>query len=166
MTETETPTLPPSLQPAEIAAGIAKDAQENLAGLDVVSAGPIFADEMGGGLYLRLYTVLPNRASDDFVVHLITLAHVQDTPLAQINRTTLIMALETHFGRCRFSATSWRPPNTARSTLQPGKHVFDGRDSPGLIALGQRKSRKRNRPRLLKSVAPASGEYNNARRPQ
>ena len=77
MTETETPTLPPSLQPAEIAAGIAKDAQENLAGLDVVSAGPIFADEMGGGLYLRLYTVLPNRASDDFVVHLITLAHVQ-----------------------------------------------------------------------------------------
>jgi hypothetical protein len=23
-----------------------------------------------------------------------------------------------------------------RSTLQPGKHVFDGRDSPGLIALG------------------------------
>jgi hypothetical protein len=24
----------------------------------------------------------------------------------------------------------------SRSTLQPGKDVFDGRDSPGLIALG------------------------------
>jgi hypothetical protein len=24
-----------------------------------------------------------------------------------------------------------------RSTLHPGEHVFDGRDSPGLIALGQ-----------------------------
>jgi hypothetical protein len=36
MTETEQRALGPSLQPGEIAAGIAKDAQENLAGLDVV----------------------------------------------------------------------------------------------------------------------------------
>jgi hypothetical protein len=36
MTTTEQQTLPPSPQPAEIAAGIAKDAQENLAGLEVV----------------------------------------------------------------------------------------------------------------------------------
>jgi hypothetical protein len=32
-------------------------------------------------------------------VHLITLAHVQDILLAQINRTALIVALEIHFGR-------------------------------------------------------------------
>jgi hypothetical protein len=40
----------------------------------------------------RFYLVLPNRAGNDFVVHLIALAHVQDTLLAQIDRTALIMA--------------------------------------------------------------------------
>jgi hypothetical protein len=99
MTETETQPLPPSAQPADIAAGIAKDAQENLAGLDVVSVGPMFANEIAGELYAQVHIVLPNRAPDDFVVHLITLVHVQDLLLAQVNRTALIMALETHFGR-------------------------------------------------------------------
>ena len=46
-------------------------------------------------LYLQLYIALPNRAGNDFVVHLITLAHVQDPLLAQVNRTALMMALET-----------------------------------------------------------------------
>jgi hypothetical protein len=40
--------------------------------------------KMGGNLYLQVYIVLPNRAGNDFVAHLITLAHVQDTLLAQI----------------------------------------------------------------------------------
>jgi hypothetical protein len=62
MTETEQQTLGPSLQPGEIAAGIAKDAQENLAGLEVVSVGSIFTDEMAGELYLQVYIVLPSRA--------------------------------------------------------------------------------------------------------
>jgi hypothetical protein len=88
-----------AITPGEIAAGIAKDAQEYLGGLDVVSVGPIFADEMGGDPYLQLYTVLPNREGNDFVVHLIILAHIQGTLLAQINPTALIMALETRFGR-------------------------------------------------------------------
>ena len=47
-------------------------------------------------MYLQVYVALPNR--DDFVAHLITLAHVQEVLLAQINRNALIMALETHFG--------------------------------------------------------------------
>ena len=34
----------------DIGLGVAKDAQANLGGLDVVSVGPIFADEMGGNL--------------------------------------------------------------------------------------------------------------------
>lgn len=38
---------------------------------------------------------------DDFVVHLITLAHAQDPLLAQIDRTALIMTRETHFDRVR-----------------------------------------------------------------
>jgi hypothetical protein len=36
-TETDTQTPPPSMMPADIAQGIAKDAQENLDGLDVVN---------------------------------------------------------------------------------------------------------------------------------
>jgi hypothetical protein len=65
----------------------------------VVNVGNIFADDLNAACYLQVYIVLPNREGDDFVVHLITLAHVQDILLAQINRTALIMALETHFGR-------------------------------------------------------------------
>ena len=44
MTETEQQAPGPSLQPSEIAAGIAKDAQENLAGLHVVNVSHMFAD--------------------------------------------------------------------------------------------------------------------------
>ena len=40
MTETQQTTLGPSLQPGEIAASIAKDAQENHASLDVVAVSP------------------------------------------------------------------------------------------------------------------------------
>jgi hypothetical protein len=32
-------------------------------------------------------TVLPNRQGDNFVVHLITLAHAQDVLLAQVNQS-------------------------------------------------------------------------------
>jgi hypothetical protein len=39
-------------------------AQENLAGLDVVGVGPIFAGEVGGDLYCSFTTVLPNREDD------------------------------------------------------------------------------------------------------
>jgi hypothetical protein len=50
MTETEKPPLLPTMIPADIAQGIAKDAQEHLGGLDVISLGPIFADEYAGDL--------------------------------------------------------------------------------------------------------------------
>jgi hypothetical protein len=55
--------------PADIAQGIAKDAQEHLGGLDVISLGPIFADEYAGDryrqLYTQLYTMLPDHEGDD-----------------------------------------------------------------------------------------------------
>jgi hypothetical protein len=38
-----------------------------LGGLDVISVGSIFFDQMGSGLYFQLYTVLPNRDGRDFV---------------------------------------------------------------------------------------------------
>jgi hypothetical protein len=83
----------------DAAARIAKDGQENLDGLDVVSVGPMWANDVDGETYIELYAVVPDHEGDDFVVRLITLAHVQDVLLAQINHTALIMALETHFGR-------------------------------------------------------------------
>jgi hypothetical protein len=54
MTESEQQTLPRQMQRADIAAGIAKDAQENPTGLDVVSVGNTFAGEVGGEQYLQL----------------------------------------------------------------------------------------------------------------
>jgi hypothetical protein len=98
MTETEKQPSLPIMMPADIAQSIVKDAQEHLGGLDVISIGPIFADEYAGDVYLQPNTVLPNREGDDFVTNLATLAYAQDW-LAQVNRTAPIMALETHFGR-------------------------------------------------------------------
>jgi hypothetical protein len=99
MADAEKPPLPPTMIPADIAQGIAKDAQEHLGGLDVISVGPIFADEYAGDRYLQLYAVLPNREGDNFVTKLVTLAYVQDTLVAQINRTTLNHGARTDFGR-------------------------------------------------------------------
>jgi len=100
MTDAEKRPLPPTMIPADIAQGIAKAAQEHLGGLDVMSVGSIFADEYAGDLYLQHYTVLPNREGDDFVTNLVTLAYIG----AHINRTGLIMALETDFGRVQISS--------------------------------------------------------------
>jgi hypothetical protein len=47
------------MMPADIAQGIAKDAQEHLAGLDVISVGPIFADEYERDLYPQLISCCP-----------------------------------------------------------------------------------------------------------
>jgi hypothetical protein len=58
----------------------------------VVTVSPVFTDEVAGELYRQLYVILPNRAGDDFVGHRITLAHVQDMLLAELNRTALILA--------------------------------------------------------------------------
>ena len=111
MTENETRPLQPSAQPADIAAGIAKGAQENLAGRDVVSVGPMFADEMAGELYAQVYIALPNRAGDDFVAHLITLAHVQDViSSAKIDPTL------TTSSPAKFSCASFAMP----AAISPG----------------------------------------------
>ena len=76
MTETEKQPLPPTMIPADIAQGVAKDAQEHLGGLDVISVGPIFADEYDGDRCRQPYTMLPNRVGDDVVTNRVTLACV------------------------------------------------------------------------------------------
>jgi hypothetical protein len=48
-------------RPADIAAGIAKDARENLGGLDVVSVGSVFAREIQGVMCHLVVAIVPDR---------------------------------------------------------------------------------------------------------
>ena len=48
-------------------AAIAKDALENLSGIDVVSVGPVFGEQAEDGVRFSLVTFVPNRGGNDFV---------------------------------------------------------------------------------------------------
>jgi hypothetical protein len=96
MTETETQPLRASMSPVDIAAGIAKDAQENLDGLDVVSIGPMW---LGDAEQIEVYAVVPKDAGKDFAANIVTLGTTESPFLAEINRTALILSLEKLFGR-------------------------------------------------------------------
>jgi hypothetical protein len=91
--------LPPMASPQAIAESIAKDARENLDGCDVVSVGPFFLDEDAGAQYLHCYVVLPCDGGKNFAANVITLSHVDEPFMAQINRNALIVCLEPLFGR-------------------------------------------------------------------
>jgi hypothetical protein len=63
MTETEQQPPPPSMSPEDIARRIAKEAHENLEGLDVVSVGPM---RTGESELIELYAVVPKDGRKDF----------------------------------------------------------------------------------------------------
>ena len=46
---------------------IAKDALENLGGIDVVGVGPVFGEQAEDGVRFSLVTIVPNRGGNDFV---------------------------------------------------------------------------------------------------
>jgi hypothetical protein len=48
-------------------AAIARDALENLSGIDVVSVGPVFGEQAEDGVRFSLVTIVPNRGGNDFV---------------------------------------------------------------------------------------------------
>ena len=48
-------------------AAIAKDALENLGGIDVVCVGPVFGEQAEDGVRFSLVTVAPNRDGSDFM---------------------------------------------------------------------------------------------------
>jgi hypothetical protein len=112
MTESDTQSLPSMLSPEAIAEGIARNAQ-GLEGLDVVSVGPMFVDDMGGWPCLHAYVVLPKNGAQDYASILVILSVKQDPFLAQVNRTALVVALEGLFGRVRLFGNAWPSPNTA-----------------------------------------------------
>jgi hypothetical protein len=51
----------------DVAAMIAKDARENLGGLDVVSVGSVFAREIQGVQCYLVVAIVPDRDGKDFV---------------------------------------------------------------------------------------------------
>jgi hypothetical protein len=77
------------MSPVDIAVGIAKDAQENLDGLDVVSIGPMW---LGEADQIEVYAVVPKDGGKDFAANIVTLGTTESVFLAQINRQALIIA--------------------------------------------------------------------------
>jgi hypothetical protein len=75
------------------------DASENLARVDVVSIGPLFAELAPGGMQYSVVVIVPNRDGKDFAPSYVMLDIAQDPFMATVYRTGLIIALEEFFGR-------------------------------------------------------------------
>jgi hypothetical protein len=92
-----------------VAAMIAKDARENLGGVEVVSVGSVFAREIQGvQCYLQCYLVVaivPDRDGKDFVPSQVILDVTQNHMVASVNRLTLISCLEELFARVQVFGT-------------------------------------------------------------
>ena|ERR1700741_3135479 len=70
------------------AAMIAKDARENLGGLDVVSVGSVFAREIQGVMCHAVVAIVPDRDGKDFVPSQVILDVPQNYMVAAVNRPT------------------------------------------------------------------------------
>jgi hypothetical protein len=99
MSATSTPTLDMLPTMRDAAARITKDAQENLAGIDVVSVGPLFVESVPGGFQYSIVAIVPDRDAKDFTPSLVLLDIADHPFMAAVYRTALIVALEEFFGR-------------------------------------------------------------------
>jgi hypothetical protein len=88
-----------TLSAAPIAEGIAKDARENLDGVDVCHVGPLFVDEDDKCQFLHCYVVLPKDGGKTFAANVVTLSHIEEPWFAKVNRQALIVCLEPLFAR-------------------------------------------------------------------
>jgi hypothetical protein len=82
-----------------VAAKIANDASENLAGVHVVSVGPVFAELVPGGMQYSVIVIVPERGGRDFAPRHVMLDVAPDPFMATGYLTALIVALEEFFGR-------------------------------------------------------------------
>jgi hypothetical protein len=89
----------------------AKDAHENLGGVEVVCVGSVFAREVQGVMCHAAVAIVPDRDRKDFVSSRVILDVTQNYTVACVNRT-LISCLEDHFARVRVFGTEMA--NTAR----------------------------------------------------
>jgi hypothetical protein len=70
-----------------------------VAGVDVVTVGPLYGDQVPGGMQFSVFAIVPNRDGKDFSTSYLTLDIGQDPFMAAVYRTALIIALEEFFGR-------------------------------------------------------------------
>jgi hypothetical protein len=80
-------------------AGIATDARANLAGVNVVSVGPLVAEQEPGGVQYSVVVIVPNKTGNDFGSSYVMLDIARDPFMATVYRTALIIALEEFFAR-------------------------------------------------------------------
>jgi nitroreductase len=99
MSATSTPTLDMLPTMRDAAARIAKDAQENLAGIDVVSVSPLLVEQVLGGFQYSIVAIVPDRDGNDFTPSYVLLDIADHPFMAAVYRTALIVALEEFFGR-------------------------------------------------------------------
>jgi hypothetical protein len=107
MTETEQAeaALRMALALPDVAAMIAKDARENLGGVEVVSVGSVFAREIQGVQCYLVVAIVPDRDGKDFVPSQVILDVTQNHMVASVNRLTLISCLEELFARVQVFGT-------------------------------------------------------------
>jgi hypothetical protein len=84
---------------------IAKDARENLAGVEVVSVGSVFAREIQGVQCYAVVAIVPDRDGKDFVPAEVVLDTSQNYLVASVRRMTLIACLEELFARVQIFGT-------------------------------------------------------------
>jgi len=66
----------------EVAAVIAKNARENVAGADVISVGSLFAEPRPGGVQYSVVVTVPERSGKDFGPSFVMLDVAQDPFMA------------------------------------------------------------------------------------
>ena len=71
----------------DVAAVIAKDARENLAGVDVISVGPLYSEQAPGGVQYSVVVIVPERGGKDFSPSFVMLDIAQDPFMAHVYRT-------------------------------------------------------------------------------
>ena len=121
MSATSTPTLDMLPTMRDAAARITKDAQENLAGIDVVSVGPLLVESVSGGFQYSIVAIVPDRDAKDFTPSLVLLDIADHPFMAAVYRTALIVALEEFFGRVQIGGADrqWQAAPVCRVRARP-----------------------------------------------
>ena len=107
---------------------IANYAREELAGVDMISVGPLFAEPGPGGVQYRLLVIVPEGIGKHFAPNFVMLDIAQDPFMATVYRTAFIVALEDFLAAAGFRHGFGAPPNTARKSDRASARPSGGRD--------------------------------------
>jgi len=98
MTATSQPTLDTLPDMHNVAAIIAQDARDNQAGVDVISVGPVYGEQVDHGLQYSVMVIVPSRDADNFAASHIMLDIAQDPFMANAYRIASLSTTE----RCKW----------------------------------------------------------------